>query len=317
MSGSYERINYALRPAKCIERKMLCEAFRRLSDFRLVESYRYVGFGSPYFSDFNLFHKELNICAMNSIEHDTENTERFLFNRPFKCIEINFGESNEILPQLPWGDICTLTWLDYDGALNNSVLEDIKHITANSAPGSLIIISVNAHPYQYKELPTERLDTLREYVGVEKVPANVAPGDLNSWGLAKISRRIVQNEIDETLTDRNAIRPSGQKILYRQLFNFHYSDGAKMLTVGGILYDEGQLPKLESCAFGSLPFIKNNEEPYLIEVPNLTLREIRQLNAQLPTANLEELDAPGVPKRDIERYAQVYRYFPTFTEADI
>src|SRR4051812_32120603 len=114
MSRSYERINYALRPAKSVERKMMVEAFRRLSEFRLVDTYRYIGFGSTYFADFQLIHKSLNIQAMKSIERDVENRARFEFNKPFRCIEMEFGESNLVLPTLPWADIPTIAWLDYD-----------------------------------------------------------------------------------------------------------------------------------------------------------------------------------------------------------
>jgi hypothetical protein len=55
MSSSYRKINYTLRPAKNIERKMLCEAFHKLHPFGKVQNYRYIGFGSTYFSDFILF----------------------------------------------------------------------------------------------------------------------------------------------------------------------------------------------------------------------------------------------------------------------
>jgi len=40
--SSYRDINYALRPAKAVERKMLCEAFRRLYPFGNIDAYRYV-----------------------------------------------------------------------------------------------------------------------------------------------------------------------------------------------------------------------------------------------------------------------------------
>ena len=43
---SYEKINYNLRPAKNIERKMIAEACRLLPSVRPVNRYRYVGFGS-------------------------------------------------------------------------------------------------------------------------------------------------------------------------------------------------------------------------------------------------------------------------------
>ena len=85
MAASYERIHYGLRPAKNVQRKMLVETFRRLSEFGAVDSYRYVGFGSTYFSDFSLFHKTLGIRSMISIERDLSNRKRFEFNRPFNC----------------------------------------------------------------------------------------------------------------------------------------------------------------------------------------------------------------------------------------
>ena len=93
MTGSYEKINYALRPAKSIERKMLCEVFRRLTPLGKLESYRYIGFGSTYFTDFILFHKSLGINSMISIEKDEGNKDRFNFNLPFRCINLKFGSS--------------------------------------------------------------------------------------------------------------------------------------------------------------------------------------------------------------------------------
>ncbi len=65
---SYRKINYRVRPAKSIQRKMLCDALLRLSFFEPVENYRYVGFGSTTFTDFILFHKILGIKDMISIE---------------------------------------------------------------------------------------------------------------------------------------------------------------------------------------------------------------------------------------------------------
>ena len=116
MPGSYESINYSLRPAKNIERRMLCEAFRKLSEFERLDRYRYIGFGSTFFSDFSLFHKSLRITDSISIEKDVQNHERFEFNRPYRCIRIEFGESNEVLPKLAW-DVKTIVWLDYDYTL--------------------------------------------------------------------------------------------------------------------------------------------------------------------------------------------------------
>ena len=109
----YERIDYNLRPAKSIERKMLCEAFRRLLSFSDLTEYRYVGFGSTFFSDFSLIHKSLGLTDLISIEKEEKDKRRFRFNRPYKCIKLCFGNANDVLPNLSWAKKIIL-WLDYD-----------------------------------------------------------------------------------------------------------------------------------------------------------------------------------------------------------
>ena len=312
MPSSYERINYALRPAKNIERKMLCDAFRRLSEFARIDSYRYIGFGSTYFSDFTLFHKALGITSTLSIERDVDNEQRFLFNKPFSCIDIEFGDSNAVLPTLSW-DVRTILWLDYDNKLDAEALTDIGFFSSNAIPGSMLVVTVDADPEDIgeEEVGENRLHLLKSRVGGEKVPADVGIGALDGWGLAAVSRRIINNEILETLNDINGGRPNGMRIMYKQLFNFHYADGAKMLTVGGLLYDEGQKDIVAKCGFDSLPFIKSEDEEYRIVVPSLTFREIRHLNRQLPVDDPATLKAPSVPPRDLEAYHPSLYLTPT------
>lgn len=325
MAGSYERINYSLRPAKTIERKMLCQAFRRLFPFGEVSEYRYVGFGSTYFSDFILLHRSLGIRNMISIERDVQNKRRFVFNRPFSCIDIHFGDSSMILPTLSW-DVRTILWLDYDGPLDQEGLADIACFCASSCPGSVLVVTVNAHPDRSRGIPMDDVDRLAAYrlemlersVGREKVPRDVeGRQDLAGWGKARISRRIISNEIAEILKQRNGGRSPGSQIRYEQLFYFHYADGAKMMTTGGLLYDEGQSPHVSRCNFGALPFVRSGGEPYQIDVPSLTYREIRHLESQLPVEDCSTLDAPDIPQSHLEMYSRVYKYFPTFAEADI
>lgn len=313
MAESYRKINYSLRPAKNIERKMLSEALRRLSYFELVENYRYIGFGSTYFTDFTLFHKSLGIKNMISIEWDEQYKPRFEFNRPFNCIQIIFGESNDVLPSLQW-NVKTIIWLDYDTQLNDTMLVDISFFCAGAVPGSVIIVTVNAHTSP-QESAKHLFQKLVEQVGEEKVPADVSGRNLKGWEKAKIYRRIITNEIYQTLTQRNGGLEGGSKIKYKQLFNFHYADDAKMLTVGGLLHEENQLDIVDKCAFENLSFVSSDDTHYKIEIPKLTYRELRYLDAHLPyDRNLREL---LIPEEDVKKYAQVYRYFPTFAEAEI
>jgi hypothetical protein len=299
---------------------MLCETFRRLSIFGKVEAYSYIGFGSTFFSDFALFHKSLNISSMTSIEKDVSKKDRFEFNRPFRCIEIEYGNSREIIPNLNW-ETRSILWLDYDSRLTKNVLLDINSFCAKAIPASLIIISVNVEPEKinipYDDIPNYRLEQLRKAVGVVRFPKDLRGKELAKWGTAKVCRKIIYNEIMQTLNGRNGIRKKGNKLCYKQLFNFHYSDNAKMLTTGGLLYDEGQEHLIDQCAFNDLSFVRQNDESYHIEVPSLTFKEIRHINEQLPKKNGQQLVAPAVQSTDIDKYEKIYRYFPAFTEANL
>jgi len=328
MPRSYRIINYTLRPAKAIERRMLCAAFERLHPFQRIERYRYVGFGSIYFSDFQLFHRELGITDMLSIEGDISAKACFRFNRPYKCIHLKFATSAEVLSTLDWGRL-TILWLDYDDRLNVNILGDIATVCLRATSGSLVVISVNAQPdaepseedrklYENEtgrtfDLGDYRLRIARELVG-EKLPAGTSGSNLRGQELTKVFREIIHNEIAEQLSIRNAMLPDEEKIRYRQLFHFRYKDGAQMITVGGILFRDAEKQIVATCDFDTLPFIRSSAEPCSIKVPCLTAKEIRHLNSQLPTRSSAKLRAAGVQDADIQKYAEVYRYFPTFSE---
>lgn len=87
------------------------------------------------------------------------------------------------------------------------------------------------------------------------------------------------------------------------MFNFNYRDGARMLTMGGLLYDRGQAG-IVNGAFDGLSFIRPDEEPYLIEIPYLTYREMRYLDTHLPDSSYADLDSQGIPESDSTKYSQ-------------
>lgn len=326
MAKSYESINYRLRPAKSIERKMLCESIKRMGVFGDLSSYRYIGFGSTYFSDFKLIHKTLGIHNMISLEKedDLNRQKRFEFNKPFKCIQLRFGTSNDELPKLRNWDIRSILWLDYDGELDSSVLADIQFYFSEVCSGSMFLVSVNAHPQPANSTPS-RLDKLKENVGDENIPFGTKEKDLSGWNKSLILKKIINEKIKKTLNERNAGRPKGSKLLYKQIFHFRYEDGAKMLTLGGVIIDEGQESIFQSCNFRQFEFFKDGDDPYTIKVPNLTFKELKFLDSMLPTENINDLfsicSGSGksdvyIPNGDINSYNQIYRYFPAFVESD-
>lgn len=337
---SYQNINYGLRPAKAIERKMLCDLFHRLSSFNQLENYQYIGFGSTYFSDFSHFHKNLGIKNLVSIEKDTNNAKRFKFNVPYSCVNLLFGHSNEILPSLSLGSTPTILWLDYDYSLDSTVLDDIRTFTSNAHEGSLIIITVNAHPFQKAGIDAEELKTFRykklvENVGERKIPLGIDGSDLNRIGLSKVYRQIIEDEINTTIKRRNNgnLEDNPKHLFYKQLVNFNYQDGARMLTVGGIIYNGNLKDNLKASNFEQLDFYREDESSFEIRVPSLTYREIYQLESLLPTGlNLstgEIVNESGmiqdgikniteiIPLKDVIGYSEIYRYFPTFRESAV
>lgn len=318
MSKTYEKINYRVRPAKSIERKMLCDSFRLLNEFENIGNYRYIGFGSTYFSDFYLFHKQLNINNMISIEqNDTENDKkRFEFNRPFSCVTIKFGIAGDILPTLKWDNNRTILWLDYDSPLSLPVLTDISHFISSAITGSVIIITVKAN-IRNKQKKEKEIDTLKDLLECDdKIPFEITNEDFRGrWGTANIFRKIIINEIEDILTSRNGVHSSEDKLIFKQLYNFNYADGTEMLTVGGILFDEGSKQNFDNCDFDSLEFIKGSDEPYKINVPKLTIREIKYLEQLLP--NELNTKAPFIPSKDRDNYSKLYRYFPVYTESEL
>lgn len=321
---SYEKVNYSLRPSKHIERKMLSDTLRRLYHFDRVDRYRYVGLGSVYFSDFVLFHKDLGIHHMISIEDEDnlDKRERFLFNRPYGCIDMQFEKSTTILSQIDWAPQ-TILWLDYDERLVEYMLNDITLFFTKANPGSVIIVSVNADdaylrgrkPAEVKEILSKELNDLRSKLGRKRIPRSLKWQDLENWGTARVFRDVIHNHMIEILSQRNGVLSPEDRIQYTQLFNFHYADGAKMLTVGGILHKRPSSDILENV-FSDLHFIRHNSEVYQIREPKLTYRELRYLDSQLPTEEMDQIAARGIPLDHLIQYADVYRYFPAYADTD-
>jgi len=318
--ATFEKLNYGLRPAKNIERKMMCEALARLSRIAPLKTYSYVGFGAVGFHDFVLFHQRLGIDDMTSVEGYIEAQRRIEFNRPYSCIKMRWGLSYDVIPMLKWKRRA-IVWLDYDKPLQSKMLGDITVLASSLRSGSVLVVTVTAEPGPIEpdtNMAAKRLADLQSRVGKDKIRPSVTGADLAKWGLAKVSRDIIHDHIQKTLADRNGPLSADVKVSYTQLFNFHYADGAKMLTVGGLLTDKRDRQKLNQKHFKDLEFIRTDEtdEAYRIESPILTLREIRYLDGRLPRIARSAHHPKWLPEEDRKRYGKVYRYYPTFSEVE-
>ncbi len=316
MSASFRNIDYSLRPAKHAERKMLSEIFRRLRPFDSVEDYAYVGFGSLWFSDFSLFHRALGIHNMTSIERERSAQARIDANRPYSTIKMHYDESAVILPQLDWSKK-SFVWLDYDDPITNDMLLDAQTIANHAISGTVLAISVQCH--QAKEVQEAASDNsgpsaialFRDRFGRELVPAEVAEMDLYSWKFATLSRRMFFSQIDKMLAARNTSLGTFDKLQFHPICEIEYKDGAKMTTLVGIVTSVADMGTVQQCKFDSLDFLNANGKPIRIDVPILTVREIRHLERQLPKT-ATPLDYGSIPVKDADQFAEFYRYLPNF-----
>lgn len=346
--ASYDKIDYRLRPAKGVERKMLCELMRELSVFGPIKDYTYIGLGSIYFTDFSLIHKALGIISMHSIEkdevvlHSPIMQNRFEFNKPFSCIDIHYGPASDHLPNMEW-ERKAIVWLDYDDPLLDEHLNDIQIVLQNALAGSLILISVNAQPTNppreedqegnpIELIPEKeyRYNSIVERLSPDYLPNNIKEMNLGTGDLIKVYHHALTKVVHSALSERNGNEPN--PITAHQLINIRYKDNAEMITFGWLLIDESQQKAYKDASFSDLRFIATEVKPFKIEVPPLTPKEIAWLDAalhrhlnpdgtvKLPDSNKKKSKddirlAPNINGYLVNQYVKIYRYFPTFAEA--
>ncbi|WP_220766175.1 O-methyltransferase, partial [Shewanella sp. MBTL60-112-B2] len=155
--ASGDVINYSVRPAKFVERKVIRDMLINLNRFVPISDYKYIGFGSKYFADFSLFHKTLHINDMVSIEGDVENHEKYFFNKPFECIDVIMGMSNDALPKIEYNKKF-IPWLDYDFGIDITMLNDVGILIENLVSGTVVMTSYNSIAHKIGKLREEYND---------------------------------------------------------------------------------------------------------------------------------------------------------------
>jgi hypothetical protein len=311
-AASFEKINYSIRPAKATQRRMIIEAIGRLASFGPLQDYQYIGFGSTFFIDFKLIHREYGLTDLTSVEIEREKRNRFDFNKPYSCVRMFYGSAAEFLGshKMRWSTP-SIIWLDYDYRLGDSVLADIHRVIDKAPSGSLLLVTVDAEPPDLDERAEILgedidLDWLLEWVEGEKLFR------LGGWGLASAYHGLASASVESRLRKGPGDR------LWRQIVHFHYADGHRMLTFGGVIVDPADLGSFDRCNFDDLEFFQSGAEPFLIEVPNLTGPEIHRLAQGMPKLNKRTRDSMqrlSISEEDVDNYRRLYRYYPQFVES--
>lgn len=308
--NSPKKINYELRPAKFVERKMLLTSLINVCGF-YKKKFQYIGFGGTAFTDFKLFHKELHINKMISIEGGEIEKERFEFNKPFSFIKLEFGSSNTILPSLDL-EKESIIWLDYDSAMSIDVFEDIAILFRKLPIGSVYLFTCNR---QLKDRNTGKeyeIESFKNEFG-SIIPFDIKTKDFTGTENFKTIRKMLSSHINSFIEERNQ---EGENLKFHQLFNFLYQEngGAKMYTYGGII--EKNDFDISELNLSDFDFIKKDIEPYIINIPNLTIKEADFVNINF---NNEEdiISSKIVDETELKKYKKTYKYLPNYFDVRV
>lgn len=309
--NSASLINYEIRPCKFVERKMLLVSFARIISM-FKQNYQYIGFGGLAFTDFKLFHKELYINKMYSIEGGDYSLERLSINNPYSYISIKKGMSTEVLRSIDLS-LPSIIWLDYDDVLSMTVFDDINIAFQALSHGSLFLISCNRQLRNNKGTPYTP-DELYDIFGTV-IPIDLPNDCCSDQNTPNTIYKLLLYSCNKVIEDRNKL---GANIKFVPLINIKYNEyrGARMYTFGGIIlkkeFDESSLN------VDDLEFIRT-DQAYEISIPNLSFREKLYINQILGNDDKEKdvIDKGIISQQDLSDYKKSYRFMPNFYDVRI
>lgn len=309
IESSSNKINYLIRPAKQIERKLIIDALHCLRKIYPISEYQYIGMGSLFYVDCQLFHKYLGIKDMTSMEMDEDRIDRYKFNKPYDFINLITGFSTDILPTINW-DKNTFIWLDYDSKISLSVLADIQIICNSIKQGGILIITVDAEPKRFKsdndKTGTQEKQLLENFKKNLHPyhPHDIAPRDLSLKKYPELLQKIISKLIQENVSRR--------EINTFQIFNFVYKDTSQMYTFGCIF--EKSHDCLEQSGIFNQTFVSVDEKLIEINVPIITPLEKIHFDKLIPGIS-EKLTAFEISKGLLDNYEKYYKYYPQYFES--
>ena len=100
--------------------------------------------GALYFRDHVVLHERLGISDLTNIEHlDGEvDRRRFEFNRPYAAVDLLFGTPSDATARFDARPV--IAWFDYEGRLDEEVLDDVSLFVRRVPDPSVLIVTVNA-----------------------------------------------------------------------------------------------------------------------------------------------------------------------------
>ncbi|MEH1925542.1 O-methyltransferase [Nostoc sp.] len=143
---------------------------------------------------------------------------------------------------------------------------------------------------------------------------NDAELDLTGKNIGNLYKRIINNQLKQSVSNANSAGSEDEKLNYKHIFDFRYADGCRILTVGWLFFEQNYCNVAEQCKFSKNFHATELDSSYEINVPNLTPKEIQYLDSQMPTDDCDAGKGICIPSKDVKSYAELYKYFPSFVE---
>ncbi len=308
---SYNKVHYELRPAKQVERRMLIDALLALAVAGFpIQDYHYTGMGSIYFIDFMLFHRFLGIKNMLSVEYDSKIEKRVEFNRPFNCVKTRIAPIGEVIPTLS-RDIQHLLWLDYDGILCNSHLQDIAAASTFLSRGSILLVTVDVEPPPDLHNPTKWKKYFSDEAEEFLDPA-LKVEDFAQSMLPQRNIEIIAKAIQSGMAGRVDVE-------FIPMFNFIYKDGHTMLTMGGMIGTSVEKRNINGSRLAEADYFRKTfdtqkESVCIITVPKLTRKERQYLDSFMPCEDGWVPEEFELSREHVDAYRDIYRFCPNYAE---
>lgn len=207
----------------------------------------------------------------------------------------------------------SIIWLDYDGCLTMDVFRDLEQVLMKIPHGSIYLMSCNRQ-LRKEKIPYSLADLSALFGNL--VPLGLENDCCCNTKAPTTIKKMLEADCANVISDRNKTETS--KLKFQTLFNLVYEEyrGARMYTFGGIVLHETFDEK--TLNIWDLDFI-NTDEPYEVDIPNLTYREASALNQILNLNERESyfVDNSIIEKDEIERYKKYYKYLPNFYDVRI
>ncbi len=313
---------YHLRPNKYVDRCLFVAMLERLNTEIPLNEHRYVGFGSYMFDDFKRIHDRLNLTSMISLEADPKIKVRADYNTPYKCIQVLNQTSTDFISGGEWDGEKTIIWLDYTSPELGEQFNDVAALSNLLNPHDIVRITLNANPSSLgkcdpsiMDLQQFRLEKLQSLIG-EYIPVDTKKDEMTAKKypmlLLRCMHKMLCGLFKVTKYDKRFVLP---------LFATVYQDGQTMLTLSFVVLDNDAECENIQKAFKDMPFVNMEWEiPSKITIPELTIKEILEMNKLLPSEKAQGqlmenygfiFDGDDVEEK-IKSYISFYKYYPAF-----